>query len=136
MRAGATHDDVRNSGLGEVARQLAFEFGKVTGDHRDVEMPQDRLLGLAVKQELERSFDAVLRRMRAHRQSFAAIPRQSDVMAGLAISCTDDDLESKLVAIADSVDLDHGLSSQLISSFDEDHTTSAGGSKVAKPRTD
>src|SRR6516164_6433508 len=42
------------SRLREVARQFALELRKVMGDHGDVEMPQIRLLGFAIKQELER----------------------------------------------------------------------------------
>ena len=99
------------SGFGEVAWQLALELGKVTGDHSDVETPQDRLLGLPIKQELERSLDAMLRRMRAHRQSFASVSCQSDVMASLAVSHTDADLEFEWIAFAGSLDLDHSLPS-------------------------
>src|SRR5690242_11955530 len=99
------------SGSGEIARQFALEFGKVTGDHRDVEMREDRLLGLAVKQELERGCDAMLRRMRAHRQSLASVSCQSDVMARFAAPHTDDDIESEWIAVANSFDLDHSTSS-------------------------
>ena len=69
------------------------------------------LLGLAIKQESECSLDAMLRRMRAHRQSFAGVSCQSDVMAGLALSHTDDDLEFEWIAFTDSLDLDHSLPS-------------------------
>ena len=100
-----------SSGLREVAWQLALELGKVTGDHGDVEAPQDRSLGFSIKQELERRLDAVLGRVRAHRQPFASISRHRDVMASLAVSHTDDDLEFKWIAFAGSLDLDHSLSS-------------------------
>src|SRR4051794_37602887 len=39
--------------LPEIVRQLALEFREVARDHRDVELAQDRLLGLAVEQETE-----------------------------------------------------------------------------------
>ena len=97
------------SGLREVAWQLALELGKVTGDHGDVEAPQDRSLGFSIKQELERRLDAVLGRMRAHGQPFASISRHRDVMASLAVSQTDDDLEFEWIAFAGSLDLDHSL---------------------------
>ena len=100
-----------SSGLREVAWQLALELGKVTGDHGDVETPQDRSLGFAIKQELERRLDAVLGRVRAHRQPFASISRHRDVMASLAVSHTDDDLEFEGIAFAGSLDLDHSLPS-------------------------
>jgi hypothetical protein len=51
MRSPA--DLAANSGLSEIAWQLALELRKVMGDHSDVEMPQDRLLGFAIKQKLE-----------------------------------------------------------------------------------
>jgi hypothetical protein len=63
------------SGLREVVWQLALELGKVTGDTSDVETPQDRHLGFAIKQELEHRLDAMLRRVRACRQSLAEIER-------------------------------------------------------------
>jgi hypothetical protein len=63
------------SGLREVVWQLALELGKVTGDTSDVETPQDRHLGFAIKQELEHRLDAMLRRVRACRQSLAEIQR-------------------------------------------------------------
>jgi hypothetical protein len=99
------------SGLREVAWQLALELGKVAGDHSDVETLQDRLLGLAIKQEFERCFDAKLRRARAHRQSFASVSCHRDVMASLAVSHTDDDLELEWIAFASSLYLDHSLPS-------------------------
>jgi len=85
--------------------------GKVTRDHSDVETPQDRLLGLAIKQELKRSLDAMLRRMHSHRQSFASVSCHRDVMASLARSHTDHDLEFEWIAFAGSLDLDHSLPS-------------------------
>jgi hypothetical protein len=99
------------SGLREVAWQLALELWKVTGDHSDVETPQDRLLGLAIKQELERRLDAMLWRVRAHRQSFASVSRHRDVMVSLAVSQADHDLEFEWIAFAGSLDLDHSLPS-------------------------
>src|SRR5205809_1030434 len=99
------------SGLREVAWLLALELGKVARDHGDVETRQDRFLRFAFQQELERCFDATFRRARAHRQSFASIPCHRDVMARLAVSHTDDDLEFERIAIAGSLDLDHGLPS-------------------------
>src|SRR6266513_521438 len=99
------------SGLREVVWQLALELGKVTGDHSDVETPQDRLLGLPIKQDLERRLDAMLRRVRAHLQSFASVSCHRDVMASLAVSRTDDDLEFEWIAFAGSLDLDHRLPS-------------------------
>ena len=104
-------DIAAKSGLREVAWQLALELGKVTGDHSDVETPQDRLLGLAIKQELKRSLDAMLRRMHSHRQSFASVSCHRDVMASLARSHTDHDLEFEWIAFAGSLDLDHSLPS-------------------------
>ena len=106
-----TGDIAAKSGLREVAWQLALELGKVTGDHGDVETPQDRLLGLAIKQELKRSLDAMLRRMHSHRQSFASFSCHRDVMASLARSHTDHDLEFEWIAFAGSLDLDHSLPS-------------------------
>jgi hypothetical protein len=91
--------------------QLALELGKVTGDHGDVEMPQDRLLGLAIQQELKRRLDATLRRVRACRQSLARVSRHRHMMASLAVSHTDDDLEFEWIAFAGSLDLDHSLPS-------------------------
>ena len=99
------------STLREVVWELALELGKVTGDHRDVETPQDRLLGLAIKQELERSLDATLRRMRARRQSLASVSRHRHMMASLAVSHADNDLEFEWIAFASSLDLDHSLPS-------------------------
>src|SRR6202022_2904803 len=93
----------------QVAWQLALELGKVTGDHSDVETPQDRLLGLAIKQELKRSLDAMLRRMHSHRQSFASVSCHRDVMASLARSHTDHDLEFEWFAFAGSLPLDPTL---------------------------
>src|SRR6516165_6820862 len=98
-------------GLGEVAWQCALELGKVTGDHCDVETPQDRLLGFAIKEESESRLDATLRRVRAHRQSFASVSSHCDVMASFAISNTDDDLEFEWITFAGSLDLDHSLPS-------------------------
>ncbi|MCA6114645.1 hypothetical protein J6524_06890 [Bradyrhizobium sp. WSM 1738] len=97
------------SGLREVAWQLALELGKITGDHSDVETLQDRSLGLAIKQKFERCLDAALGRVRAHRQPFANISSHRDVMARLAVSRTDDDLEFEWIAFAGSLDLDHSL---------------------------
>src|SRR3954453_17739000 len=102
-------DLAAESGLREVAWQLALEVGKVAGDHSDVETRQNRLLGLAIKQELECCFDAKFRRAPAHRQSFASVPCHRDVMASLAASQTDDDLEFERIAFAGSLDLDHSL---------------------------
>jgi hypothetical protein len=99
------------SGLGEVAWQLTLELGKVTGDHSDVETPQDRFLRFAIKEESEGRLDATLWRVRTHRQSFASVSRHRDVMASLAISCTDDDLEFEGITFAGSLDLDHSLPS-------------------------
>jgi hypothetical protein len=98
-----------NSGSREVAWQFALELGKVTGDHGDVETPQDRLLGLAIKQELERCLDATFGRMRAHRQSLASLSCHRDVMTSLAVSTADGDLELKWIGFAGSFDLDHSL---------------------------
>ena len=98
-------------GLGEVAWQLALEIGKVTADHSDIETPQDRFLRFAIKEESEGRLDATLRRVRAHRQSFASGSSHCDVMASLAISNTDDDLEFEWITFADSLDLDHSLPS-------------------------
>jgi hypothetical protein len=99
------------SGLRDVAWQLALELWKVMGDHSDVETPQDRPLGLAIKQELERRLDAMLRRVRVHRQSFASVSRHRDVMVSLAVFHADDDLEFEWIAFAGSLDLDHSLPS-------------------------
>lgn len=121
------------SGSREVARQFALEFGKVTGDHGDVETPQDRFLRLAIKQELECCFDAPLGRVRAHRQSFASLSCHRDVMASLAVSHTDGDLEFKWIAFAGSLDLDH--SSVQFGCLDRCSLTRDDGSKkVAKDR--
>ena len=98
-------------GLGEVAWQCALELGKVTRDHSDVETPQDRLLGFAIKEESEGRLDATLRQVRAHRQSFASVSSHCDVMASFAISNTDDDLEFEWITFAGSLDLDHSLPS-------------------------
>jgi hypothetical protein len=98
-------------GLGEVAWQCALELGKVTRDHSDVETPQDRLLGFAIKEESEGRLDATLRQVRAHRQSFASVSSHCDVMASVAISNTDDDLEFEWITFAGSLDLDHSLPS-------------------------
>ena len=95
------------SGLREVAWQFALEFGKVTGDYGDVETPQDRLLGLAIKQELERCLYATFRRVPASRQSLASVSRHRHMMACLAASDTHSDLEFEWLAFADSLDLDH-----------------------------
>jgi len=105
------------SGLGEVAWQLTLELGKVTGDHSDVETPQDRFLGFVIKEESEGRLDATLRRVRAHRQSFPSLPRHRDVMASLAISRTDDDLEFEGITFAGPIDLDHSLLSPLTVQF-------------------
>jgi hypothetical protein len=99
------------SGLREVAWQLALELGKITGDHSDVEAQQDRPLGLAIKQELERCRYATLRCVRARRQSFATVSCHRDVMAGFAVSRTDDDFELEWIAFAGSLDLDHSMPS-------------------------
>ena len=99
------------SALREVVWELALELGKITGDHRDIETPQDRLLGLAIKQELERRLDATLWRMRARRQSLASVSRHRHMMASLAVSHPDHDLEFEWIAFADSLDLDHSLPS-------------------------
>jgi|SRR5690242_4618512 hypothetical protein len=99
------------SGLREVLSQLALELGKVTGDHSDVETPQDRLLGLPVKQELERRLDATFRRVCACRQSLASVSPHRHMMPSLAVSHTDDDLEFEWIAFAGSLDLDHSLPS-------------------------
>ena len=81
------------------------------GDHGDVEMPQDRLLGLAIKQELECRLDAKFRRVSACRQSLASVSRHRHMMASRAVSHTDDDLEFEWIAFAGSLDLDHSLPS-------------------------
>ena len=99
------------SALREVVWELALELGKVTGDHSDVETPQDRLLGLAIKQELERRLDATLWRVRACRQSLASVSRHRHMMASLAVSHADNDLEFEWIAFASSLDLDHSLPS-------------------------
>ena len=104
-------DMAAESGLREVAWQVALELGKITGDHSDVEAQQDRLLGLAIKQELERRRYATLRCVRAHSQSFATVSCHRDVMAGFAVSRTDDDFELEWIAFAGSLDLDHSLPS-------------------------
>jgi hypothetical protein len=104
-------DMAAESGLSEVAWQLALELGKVTEDHSNVETPQNRLLRLAIKQELERRLDAMLRRARAHRQSFASVSCHRDVIAILAVSHADDDFEFEWIAFAGSLDLDHSLPS-------------------------
>src|SRR6266567_4092458 len=80
---------------------------KVTRDHSDVETPQDRLLGLAIKQEFERRLDATLRRVRACRQSLASVSHHRHMMASLAVSHRDDDREFKWITFAGSLDLDH-----------------------------
>src|SRR5262245_3321771 len=95
------------SKLREVARQLALELRKVTEDYGHVETPQNRLLGLAIKQELERRLDATFRRVSACRQLLASVSRDRHMMAGLAASATHRDLEFKWIAFADSLDLDH-----------------------------
>src|SRR5262249_15803876 len=95
------------SRLGEVARQLALELRKVMGDHGDVEMPQNRLLGLAIKQELECRLDATFRRVSACRQSLASVSRHRHMMASLAASDTHDDFEFESIAFAALLDLDH-----------------------------
>jgi hypothetical protein len=89
--ANCSPADMAAEERGSVA--LALELGKVMGDHSNVETPQNRLVGLAIKQELERRLDATLRRLRAHRQSFASVSCHRDVMPSLAVSNTDDDLE-------------------------------------------
>jgi hypothetical protein len=109
--AGCTPAKSSTSELREVARQLALEFCNITGDHGDVEATQDRPLGFAIKQELERRFDAMLRRVRAHRQSFASVSRPRDVMVSLALSHADDDLEFEWVAFAGLLYADHSLPS-------------------------
>jgi hypothetical protein len=86
-----------------------LELGKVTGDHSDVETPQNRLLWLAIKQELKCSLDAMFRRMHPHRQSLASVSCHGDVMASLVGSVTDDNLEFEWIAFVGSLDLDHGL---------------------------
>jgi hypothetical protein len=91
-----------------------LELRKVTGDHSDVETPQDRLLWLAVEQELECCPDAMLRRIRTHRQSFASVSRHRDVMASLARPHSNNDLEFEWVAFAGLLDLDHSLTSQSV----------------------
>ena len=95
----------------EVVWQLALELGKVIGDHGNVETLQDRLRGLTIKQELERRLDATLRRVRAHRQSLGCGSCHSDVMAPLAVSCTDDNNEFEWIAFTSSLNLDHSLPS-------------------------
>jgi hypothetical protein len=101
-------DMAAESGLRKVAWQLALELGKVMGDHSNVETPQNRLVGLAIKQELERRLDAMLRCVR---ESFASLPCHRDAMASLAVSHTDDNLEFEWIAFAGSLDLDHSLPS-------------------------
>ena len=81
------------------------------GDHGDVEMPQNRFLGFAIKQELERRLDATLWRVRACRQSLASVSRHRHMMASLAVSHPDHNLEFEWIAFADSLDLDHSLPS-------------------------
>src|SRR5262245_36087952 len=95
------------SRLREVARQLALELRKVMGDPDDVEMPQNRLLGLAIEQELERRLDATFRRVSACHQSLASVSRHRQMMARLVASDTHDDLEFEWIAFAGSLDLDH-----------------------------
>ena len=77
------------------------------GDDGDVETPQNRLLGLAIKQELERRLDATFRRVSACRQSLASVSRHRHMVASLAACDTHDDLEFERVAFAGSLDLDH-----------------------------
>jgi hypothetical protein len=77
------------------------------GDYGDVETPKNRLLGLAIEQELERRLDATFRRVSACRQSLASVSRHRHMMASLAASDTYDDLEFERVAFAGSLDLDH-----------------------------
>src|SRR5215510_11207678 len=101
------------SRLREVARQLALELRKVMGDHGDVEMPQNRLLGFAIKQELERRLDATCRRVSARRQSLASVSRHRHMMASLAASDTYDDLEFEWIAFAGSLDLDHAAVAEI-----------------------
>src|SRR5262249_12227810 len=88
------------SRLREVARQLALELRKVMGDHGDVEMPQNRLLGFAIKQELERRLDATCRRVSACRQTLASVSRHRHMMTSLSSSDTHDDLEFEWIAFA------------------------------------
>jgi hypothetical protein len=101
------------SGLREVAWQLALEVGKITGDQSDVETSQDRLLRLAIKQEFGTPprCNATLRRVRACLKSLASVSRHRHMMASLAASLTDDDLESEWIAFTRSCDLDHNLAS-------------------------
>jgi len=105
-RAGASALESR---LRKVVGQLALEFGKITGDHCNVEAPQDRLLGLAIKQESERRLDATLRRVPVSRQSFASVSCHGHMMTSLAVSHADDDLELEWIAFAGSRDRDHSL---------------------------
>src|SRR5262249_43878142 len=95
------------SRLREVARQFALELRKVMEDHGDVEMPQDRLLGFAIKQELERRPDATYRRGSACPPPLASVSRHRHMMASLAASGTHDHLELEWIAFAGSLDLDH-----------------------------
>src|SRR6185503_3186581 len=93
------------SRLREVAWQLALELRKVMGDYGDVETPKNRLLGLAIEQELERRLDATFRRVSACGQSLASVSRHRHMMASLAACDTHNDLEFERVAFAGSLDL-------------------------------
>src|SRR5262249_42905261 len=95
------------SRLREVARQFALELRKVMGDPGDVEKPENRPLGFAIEQELERRLDTTYRRVSACRQSLASVSRHRHMMASLAASGTHDHLEFEWIAFAGSLDIQH-----------------------------
>jgi hypothetical protein len=82
--------------------------GKVTRDHSDVETPQDRLLGLAIKQEFECP-------PRCNAPACACLPSvarkclspSSHDGESRRLPHTDDDREFEWITFAGSLDLDH-----------------------------
>src|SRR5262249_28028801 len=91
----------------EVARKLPCEIWEIARDQSHVELPEDRLLRLAVEQESERRLDAALRRMRAAGEFIARFARHRDVVVGLAGSVADDHRECERITVGRLPDLDH-----------------------------
>lgn len=89
---------VPESGLRQIARQLALEAGKVAGDQGDVDASEDRLFGLTIEQESERRLKAALRRVSALRQSLASVAHHRHMMTALAAAFADDHPDFKRLA--------------------------------------
>src|SRR6516162_3734691 len=90
-----------------MAWQLSLELRKVSGDHGDVEPAKNRLLGLAIEQEMECGVKPTLWRIPPRNHSFVCLFAHRYMMTALATCFADHHFEFEWIAVADLVDLDH-----------------------------